>query len=976
MIKRLASLTHHASLRGFLVLVLLSGLLVAANWSRRPAAPERTTAEYIEPADDVDSENESASDESEHRKAREEWFRLQRAYPFDQIPAEGRLKAWKTRPREKFQVQADGTLWQSIGPTPISSAPLNNWGLTSGRITAVAVSPASSQIVLFGGAEGGVWRSTDGGASFVPASDNQVDLSVNSIAFAPSNPAIVYAAMGSDFLGTGVLKSTDSGQTWVRINNSSLPSPGYIFKISVNTVNPNIVFACQYAAKSPSGSVFSSGFFLSTDGGINWRRTLIGLPVDMATDASDPLKLLLSMARVDERSLPPGIYRSTDGGNNWTNVYTGPFVQTSIQVKLSPAPATPNMFYAYAGGTINNFFDTRVVVSTDGGVSWTERSANGMKRSVWDYIAVDPSNSNNVYIGVEDVYKSTDGGNNFVNITRNYTLNQNGTYGFNPSISNSHADEHDLAFVPTDSKSFFIGCDGGLYKTTDAGETFKSLNAGLTLTENYSIAIHPNNPAMSFCGTQDNGSVKRLDDGQTWKEMITGDGGNVVINPLDPSVMYTTYIFGTIWRWKNAANIEKTIGTNVIFGETDAAPNSNFIAPFTGNGVDATLYFGTYKLFVSKNLGDSWIKPAGDLDLTKGPFPTGGRDLISVIGVAKSNTNVIYTGSNAGRAMMSSNGGETWTDISNGLPGRFIKSITVDKTNPAVAYLTVSGYASGHVFKTTNFGATWQDVSGNLPDIPTSALLIDDKDSSVIYAGTDIGVFRSITGGATWQSFNAGMPPVVVMAFASHPSGTIQVATYGRGVYELNTNSTAGDFAVGVDKDALTISQGASAKVTVNAQSSTGFSLPIALTASVTPSNPNITVSFSSPTLAVGGSVEMTINTTGNAPAGVYAVRAVGTNSALIRSATVNVTITEPQLSINSVAFTPPKVMIIQGTKFGASPRLLVNGVDRNEFIKNSNDSQITVKGKAKNLGLKPGNNSVQVIDSTGKMSNIFTLVY
>jgi hypothetical protein len=154
MIKRLASLTHHASLRGFLVLVLLSGLLVAANWSRRPAAPHRTASEYIEPADDVDNENESASDESEHRKAREEWFRLQRAYPFDQIPAEGRLKAWKTRPREKFQVQAEGSLWQSIGPTPISSAPLNNWGLTSGRITALAVSPADSQIVLFGGAEG------------------------------------------------------------------------------------------------------------------------------------------------------------------------------------------------------------------------------------------------------------------------------------------------------------------------------------------------------------------------------------------------------------------------------------------------------------------------------------------------------------------------------------------------------------------------------------------------------------------------------------------------------------------------------------------------------------------------------------------------------------------------------------------------------------------------------------------------------
>ena len=970
MIKRMKNLPHRVNLKTLLAAVLVAGvLLVAINWSQRPST--------IAPAPSENAAGEDESAEFENRTAREEWFRLQRAYPFDTIPAEGRLNAWNSRPQEEFQVQSEGTLWRSIGPAPISSAPLNNWGLTSGRITALAISPANPNIVLFGGAEGGVWRSTDSGVNFIPVTDNQVDLSVNSIAFAPSNPSIAYAAMGADFLGTGVLKTTDSGQTWVRINNSSLPSPGYIFKINVNTVNPNIVYACQYAAKAPSGGVFSSGFFLSTDGGVNWRRTLVGLPSDLVTDVGDPQKLLLGMIRVDERSLPPGIYRSTDGGNNWTNVYTGPFVQSSIQVKLSPALATPNMFYAYAGGTINGAFDTRVLVSTDDGMTWTERSANGMKRSVWDYIAVDPSNSNNVYIGVEDVYKSTDGGNNFVNITKNYTLNQNGTYGFNPSISNSHADEHDLAFSPTDSKIFYIGCDGGLYKTTNAGDTFQSLNAGLTLTENYSIAIHPNKPEMTFCGTQDNGSVKRLDGGQMWKEMITGDGGGVVINPQDPSVMFTTYIFGTIWRWKNnAASIEKTIGTNTIFGESDSAPNSNFIAPFTGNGVDSTIYFGTYKLFLSKDLGDTWTKPAGDFDLTKGIFPTGGRDIISVIGVAKSNTNVIYTGSNAGRAMMSSDAGKTWTDVSNGLPNRFIKSINAEKTNPAVAYLTVSGYGSGHVFKTTNFGASWQDVSGNLPDIPTNALLIDDRDSAVIYVGTDIGVFRSVVGGSNWQSFNDGMPPVVVMAFASHSSGIIQAATYGRGVYELGAGSTVGDFSLGSDNGTQTIPQGASAKFKISAQSTSGFSLPIALSATVTPSDTRVTVSFSSATVSVGGTVELTVKTADNTPQSTYSVSIIGTSSNLVHGAVVNVNVTEPQLNIDSAVFTPPKKMVILGTRFGTSPRLMINNSDRSDFIKNSTDSQITIKGKAKNLGLKVGDNTIQVIDANGKASNILTFQY
>jgi photosystem II stability/assembly factor-like uncharacterized protein len=971
MLKRTLRFFSRVRRMGLVAPVLLAALLLAAgNWSSHPA--------LLAPAPSDGLQNEDESTESANRKAREEWFRLQRAYPFDSIPAEGRLSAWKTRPQEDFRVEAAGSLWQSIGPRPISSAPLNNWGMTSGRITAVAISPANPQIVLFGGAEGGVWRSTDSGASFVPVSDNQVDLSVNSIAFALSNPAIVYAGMGSDFLGTGVLKSTDSGLTWVRINNSSLPSPGYIFKISVNRANPNIVYACQYATKVSSGFLSSSGFFFSTDGGVNWRRTLAGLANDVATDPGDPQKLLMSMLRVDERSLPPGIYRSTDGGNNWTNVYTGPFVlSNSVNVKLSNAPSTPNTFYAYAGGTINGVFEVRVLVSTDDGVSWTERAGIGMKKSVWDYIAVDPNNSNNVYIGVEDVYKSTDGGNSFVNITNNYTLNSTGAYSFTPSLSNSHADEHDLAFSPADSRVFYIGCDGGLYKTTDAGTTFQSLNAGLTLAESYSIAIHPNNPAITYSGTQDNSTMKRLDGGSQWKELITGDGGNIVINPLNPSTFFGTYVVGTVWRWVNdGARIEKTVGTNTIFGEPSDGARINFIAAFTGNGVDSTLYFGTYRLFISKDLGDTWVPPAGDFDLTKGRHPTGGFDVISVIGVARSNTNVIYTGSNEGRAMMSSNAGQTWTDISNGLPNRFIKSITVDKANPAIAYLTVSGYASGHVFKTTNFGASWQDVSGNLPDIPTNALLIDQQDSSVIYVGTDIGVFRSAAGGSNWQSFSDGMPPVVVMAFASHPSGIIQAATYGRGIYELNTNSTASDFSLGVNTGAQMISQGSSTKFIISAQSATGFSLPVMLSASVTPADPSVTVSFSSSTVNIGGSVELTVKTTDSTPQGVYSVSIVGASGNLVHRETVNVTVTVPQLSVNSAVFTPPKSMLILGTRFGTSPRLLINGVDRSDYIKNSTDSQINIKGKAKNLGVKAGDNTVQVIDAIGRPSNILTFQF
>jgi photosystem II stability/assembly factor-like uncharacterized protein len=108
-----------------------------------------------------------------------------------------------------------------------------------------------------------------------------------------------------------------------------------------------------------------------------------------------------------------------------------------------------------------------------------------------------------------------------------------------------------------------------------------------------------------------------------------------------------------------------------------------------------------------------------------------------------------------------------------------------------MAYLTVSGFNSGHVYRTTNSGATWTDLSANLPNIPANAFLIDPKDEQTLYVGTDIGVFRSTNGGASWQLFNNGIPPVIINAFSAQASGLIQVATYGRGAFELSQPTQA-----------------------------------------------------------------------------------------------------------------------------------------------------------------------------------------
>src|SRR5262249_46212054 len=154
---------------------------------------------------------------------------------------------------------------------------------------------------------------------------------------------------------------------------------------------------------------------------------------------------------------------------------------------------------------------------------------------------------------------------------------------------------------------------------------------------------------------------------------------------------------GTIWRFTNNGTSDRTtVATDSTFKTASGTTERTaFYAPLTGNSITSQLYFGTQRVWTSTDLGSSWAPTGATPDLTRG-LP----DVLSPIGVSRSNPNVIYTGSEQGRVMVSTDGGVTWTDANVGLPNRFIASINVDYNNPATAYLTVSGFGSGHVFKT------------------------------------------------------------------------------------------------------------------------------------------------------------------------------------------------------------------------------------------------------------------------------------
>ncbi len=775
--------------------------------------------------DEPSAGDEMAGESGDEVERREDWFLFQRSYPFSAPPATGRRLAWEERHRSKgdgdellpLASAVSVPTWRAIGPAPTTSAFFSNWGQTSGRINAIAVSPADPQLILVGASTGGIWRSTDGGANFTPVSDTQADLSVGSIAFSRSNPAIVYAGMGdlyNSYLGTGVLRSTDGGQTWVRVSNATLPAPGSTAKIEVDPNDPNRVYLVQYLQYNGNATnlLSPSGVFVSTDGGVNWQRKFAGLVRDFAIKPNDPNTIYIGVRRNDQTGGLPGLYKSIDGGNTWVSVYQTTFGAYSntirTDMRIGVTPVAPDIVYIFTGETLTpSAAELRLEVSSNAGQTWTQLSTTGVDSGQFGYnayIAVDPANANTIYAGTRDVYKSTNGGQTWASLTNNFTFTAPSAFSYNPSNSRSHPDQHSFVFAPNDANTIYIGNDGGISKSTDGGAHFNSMNATLALSQFTGIAMHPTDATRTYGGTQDNGTQFRATIGNGWQEFAEGDGGHPLVNAPDPSIVFSTYIYGAIRWWRFNANGLPTEMSNRRtsscnnFGECSADPRISFYAPFTNNGVDSTLYFGTWKLFVSTTYADpnvpistttTWIAPS-TLDLTKG-----GTDVLTAIGVEhRAGAQVIYTGSAQGHVMISTNGGQTWTDITAGLPNRYISAITVDPANSSIAYLTVSGYGSGHIFKTSNQGQTWTDLSGiaptGLPNVPVSDVLLDPLTPTTLYVATDIGVYRALNGGPVWESFNQGLPPVVVSDITTNTSGQIQIGTYGRGAYELTSVSS------------------------------------------------------------------------------------------------------------------------------------------------------------------------------------------
>jgi photosystem II stability/assembly factor-like uncharacterized protein len=720
--------------------------------------------------------------------------------------------------------------WSEIGP-----------GNVGGRTRVIVIDPSNPNTVYAAGVAGGVWKSTDAGASWTATDDLMQNLAVCSLAMDPDNPQILYAGTGEGFFngdsvrGLGIFKSTDGAQTWTQLKSTVEGVPnGAFHRVTDIVISPNDSKRLYAATRF--------GVWRSTDSGASWSIVLSNPAFDLTNPTGAPTSsgctdlairpdrdpdVLFAAFGIFEQD---GLYRSNDGGDTWTKLGTTDDIQLANQGRMVLAIAPSNANYVYIcmadngrtgreDGLLVNVFR-----STDGGNTWQARGdlTNANTRNLlsnlvygngcfgnntysqgWydNIILVDPLDPEIVWVGGIDLFRSNDGGRTFGVASYWY---------FSPGDTNYvHADQHALAFHPqyngTTNQVLYSGSDGGIYRTSNARASaaangcpfdgdalpliiWESLNNGYGVTQFYH-GDSARDIDQFAGGTQDNGTnlVRSRIATNGWVEILGGDGGYVAIDPSNPSVIWAeSQGFPSIFKSVDG-------GADFRWGGFGISDNDGlFITPFAMDQNNADiLWIGGSRPWRTVD-GRFWT-PAAEVDPENPsayPFSNIGR--ISAIGIAPSDSNVVYLGYTSGVVVRSFDAlaeKPTWIvhDTDNGLPASYCSSIAVHPQNPRVAYVTYSRFDVEHIFRTVDGGQTWSSIDSlsaeGIPDIPVHWIVVRPTDPSQLFAGTELGVFASDDAGVSWQPVNAGLAHTVVETLDLKDENTLVAFTHGRGAF-------------------------------------------------------------------------------------------------------------------------------------------------------------------------------------------------
>ena len=709
-----------------------------------------------------------------------------------------RMKAQRDAMLDAQAVDAGGS------EASLASAPRNwQWrgpGNIGGRIRAIVIHPTMPNTIWVGSASGGIWKTTDGGTTWVPLNDMLPVLAITCMVMDPADPNRLYAGTGEGGFfdspqgtsslavpnGAGVFTTADGGATW-----TDLPATAGWLAVNRLAIDPNN--SSILLAATPNG------IYRSVDAGASWSLRYVNGVLDVDFHPTDSL-LAVAGERGDD-----GLY-STDGGVTWANA-TG-ITSSAIRVETAYAASSPNVVYAAASvsGSI------RIYRSNDGGQTYTQQSPNSTISTYSRYnnaLWVDPTNPSRVVCGGVRLYRSNNSGSSLTNITGGIHLDM-------------HVFVEHPGYDGVNNRIVFGGTDGGIDRNDNivSSSNWVDLNNGLGITQFYGAAINPTSGVI-FGGTQDNGTI-RWGGGSvdSWTTAFGADGGNAEADPSNPNYFYGEIQDMRIFRSTNggfSASYIYNVGSNPI-----VESNPNFIAPFELDPNNPnTMLAGGDRLWRSQNVKasvPSWfpIKPSigpvcsseSGASASEGPshFAIDPPCNISAIAIAPDNSDVVWVGHNSGQLYKSTNAttaSPTWARMDSGtsLPNRFVSRIAIDSQNINNVYVAFQGYNADNLWRSTDGGATWNQATGAgasaLPSSPITSIAIHRRLLDCVYVGTDVGVFWSGDGGATWATSPDGSATAPIDELDWRDTKTLLVVSHGRGIWEADTFDGATVASVG-----------------------------------------------------------------------------------------------------------------------------------------------------------------------------------
>ncbi|WP_405283057.1 glycosyl hydrolase [Gaopeijia maritima] len=697
-----------------------------------------------------------------------------------------------------------GLTFRSLGPA-----------LMGGRISDLAVVESSPQNFYLGTASGGLWKTENHGTSWIPLFDEQPNASIGDVTIHQANPNLVWVGTGepqnrqSSPYGNGVYKSTDGGRTWTHMG---LDDTRHIGRIVIHPTRPDIVWVA--ALGHLWGPNEERGVFRTTDGGATWEKVLYidehTGAVDLAIDPGDPNTLFAAMYQRQRTGWGfngggpgSGIHRTVDGGDSWTELTEGLPEGIKGRIGLDVFRQDGNRVYAIVESAENG----GVFRSLDRGDHWEKMSSMNPRPMYYSQIRIDPSNADRVYVLGTQLAVSDDGGRTFRN----------------DGATQIHVDHHALWINPNDPDHLIIGSDGGISASWDGTEHWRMFD-NLALGQFYQVSYDMRTPYFVCGGLQDNnpwcGPSNNLSfhgiRHQDWYEVAYGDGFTTLVDPTDSTIVFSETQGGNLNRY-DVITGEKTALKPIVGpraeGDSTKAYRFNWHTPLVMSSHDpSTIYLGSQYLLRSRDRGVSWEEASPDLSRAID------RDTLSIMGVVGSermlskhdgtstygnlvsvaesplDPDVLYAGTDDGNVQVTRDGGATWTNVIDRIPGvperTYVSRLVASHHEPGRVYATFDGHRNDdyapYAFVSEDFGDSWRAISDGLPDESVNVLVEHPRTPGLLFLGNEVGIWFSVDRGDSWTRLKNDLPTVPVDDLQIHPrDNDLIVGTHGRSIYIL-----------------------------------------------------------------------------------------------------------------------------------------------------------------------------------------------